>query len=155
MTRFVSKRRKPGLPWVATALLRCAEGTATGFHWPTRWVQRGIIRTRKWDYDVCRNSPGRCTVPGCSVNTVYQNFDALRAHLLSFHKFNAKDSRPYLPTFPANTRMMLASKVSYTQRAQISSGLNKIRNLREKYDPSYKESDYDTDDEGDLTLNVA
>ena len=51
--------------------------------------------------------------------------------------------------------MMLVSKVSYTQRARISSRLNKIRNLREKYDPSYKESDHDTDDEGDLTLNVA
>ena len=51
-------------------------------------------------------NPGRCTVPGCSVNTVYQRYDALRSHLVSFHKFNAKDSRPYLPTFPKKKKFV-------------------------------------------------
>ena len=45
-------------------------------------------------------NPGRCTVPGCSVNTVHQTYDGLRGHLTYFHKFNAKDARPYLPKFP-------------------------------------------------------
>ena len=51
-------------------------------------------------------NPGRCTVPGCSVNTVYQNYDALRGHLMYFHTFTAKDSRPYLPKFPKRTKFV-------------------------------------------------
>ena len=51
-------------------------------------------------------NPGRCTVPGCSVNTVYQKYDGLRSHLMSFHKFNANDSRPYLPRFPKRPKFV-------------------------------------------------
>ena len=51
-------------------------------------------------------NPSRCAVPSCNVNTVYQNIDALRAHLHSYHKLNAKDSSPYLPKFPKKTRFI-------------------------------------------------